>query len=80
MGDKVRITNHICLASFECGPSCQVESKRLAYAAGVRTVPGFLGDVRDVSHAVDLSQEIGFPLMLKASAGGGGKGMRVAKK
>ena len=56
----------------------KIESKKLADAAGVNTVPGYLGALEDAEAAVKVSEEIGFPVMIKASAGGGGKGMRVA--
>ena len=56
----------------------KIESKRAAAAAGVSTVPGFLGVIESADHAVRIAEGIGFPVMLKASAGGGGKGMRVA--
>jgi len=56
----------------------KIESKRLAKAAGVNTVPGYLGVIRDADEAVEIAREIGYPVMIKASAGGGGKGMRVA--
>ncbi|MEO6041999.1 MAG: acetyl/propionyl/methylcrotonyl-CoA carboxylase subunit alpha [Croceibacterium sp.] len=56
----------------------KIESKRLALAAGVNVVPGFVGEIADTSHAVRIAGEIGYPVMLKASAGGGGKGMRLA--
>ena len=56
----------------------KIESKKFASAAKVSTVPGFLGVIEDAAHAVTISDEIGYPVMLKASAGGGGKGMRVA--
>ncbi len=57
----------------------KIESKKAAHAARVSTVPGFLGVIADAEHAVRIAEEIGFPVMLKASAGGGGKGMRVAQ-
>ena len=57
----------------------KIESKKLADKAGVSTVPGFLGVIKDVAHAKKISGEIGYPVMLKASAGGGGKGMRIAR-
>jgi propionyl-CoA carboxylase alpha chain len=57
----------------------KIESKKLADKAGVSTVPGFLGVIKDVAHAKKIAKEIGFPVMLKASAGGGGKGMRIAR-
>jgi propionyl-CoA carboxylase alpha chain len=56
----------------------KIESKKAAAAAGVSTVPGFLGVIEDAAHATAIADEIGYPVMLKASAGGGGKGMRIA--
>ncbi|MBA4163339.1 MAG: acetyl/propionyl-CoA carboxylase subunit alpha [Erythrobacter sp.] len=56
----------------------KIESKKLALAAGVNVVPGFVGEIEDTEHAVRISDEIGYPVMMKASAGGGGKGMRLA--
>jgi len=56
----------------------KIESKKFANAAKVSTVPGFLGIIEDADHAVKIANEIGYPVMLKASAGGGGKGMRIA--
>jgi len=56
----------------------KITSKKLAQEAGVNTIPGYTGTVRDADHAVSVAQDIGYPVMLKASAGGGGKGMRVA--
>jgi propionyl-CoA carboxylase alpha chain len=56
----------------------KIESKKLAKAAGVNVVPGFLGDIADTEEAVKIAGEIGYPVMMKASAGGGGKGMRLA--
>jgi propionyl-CoA carboxylase alpha chain len=56
----------------------KVESKKLALAAGVNVVPGFVGEIADTEHAVRIAGEIGYPVMMKASAGGGGKGMRLA--
>jgi len=56
----------------------KLASKRLATAAGVSGIPGFDGVIENVDHCVQLSQEIGYPVMVKASAGGGGKGMRIA--
>ncbi len=56
----------------------KIESKKLAKAAGVSTVPGYLGVIADDEEAVKIAREIGYPVMIKASAGGGGKGMRVA--
>jgi len=56
----------------------KIESKKLAQAAGVSVVPGFIGEIRDTSHAVEIANGITYPVMMKASAGGGGKGMRLA--
>jgi propionyl-CoA carboxylase alpha chain len=56
----------------------KIESKKFAAAAKVSTVPGWLGEITDVDHAVKIAEEIGYPVMIKASAGGGGKGMRIA--
>ncbi len=56
----------------------KIESKKLAKQAGVNVVPGFVGEIEDTEHAVRISNEIGYPVMMKASAGGGGKGMRLA--
>src|SRR5215831_17585246 len=56
----------------------KIESKKFAQKAGVSTVPGHIGEIDDVAHATRISKEIGYPVMLKASAGGGGKGIRVA--
>jgi propionyl-CoA carboxylase alpha chain len=56
----------------------KIESKKLASAAGVSTVPGYLGIIADADAAAKAAQDIGYPVMIKASAGGGGKGMRIA--
>ncbi len=56
----------------------KIESKKLAKAAGVSTVPGYMGVIKDADEAVKIAKEIGYPVMIKASAGGGGKGMRLA--
>jgi propionyl-CoA carboxylase alpha chain len=56
----------------------KIESKKLALKAGVNVVPGFVGEIEDTEHAVRIASEIGYPVMMKASAGGGGKGMRLA--
>src|SRR5947209_1856934 len=56
----------------------KIESKKAAARAKVSTVPGFLGVIEDEKHAVRIAGEIGYPVMIKASAGGGGKGMRIA--
>ncbi|HJU15440.1 MAG TPA: acetyl/propionyl/methylcrotonyl-CoA carboxylase subunit alpha [Stellaceae bacterium] len=57
----------------------KIESKKLAHAAGVATVPGRLDVIPDAEQAVEIARDIGYPVMIKASAGGGGKGMRIAR-
>jgi propionyl-CoA carboxylase alpha chain len=57
----------------------KIESKKAAAKAKVTTVPGHLGVIADETHAVKIADEIGYPVMIKASAGGGGKGMRIAQ-
>ena len=56
----------------------KITSKKIAQEAGVSTVPGYMGLIEDADEAVKISGEIGYPVMIKASAGGGGKGMRIA--
>ena len=56
----------------------KITSKKIAQAAGVSTVPGHMGLIDDGEHAVKIASQIGYPVMIKASAGGGGKGMRIA--
>ena len=56
----------------------KIESKKFAVKAGISVVPGHVGEIDDTAHAIRISEEIGYPVMLKASAGGGGKGIRVA--
>jgi propionyl-CoA carboxylase alpha chain len=56
----------------------KIESKKLAQKAGVNVVPGHLGDIATTAEAVKIAHDIGYPVMMKASAGGGGKGMRLA--
>ncbi len=56
----------------------KIESKKLALKAGVNVVPGFVGEIDSTEHAVEIANGIGYPVMMKASAGGGGKGMRLA--
>ena len=56
----------------------KIESKKFAQAAGVSCVPGHIGEIADTAEAVTISEQIGYPVMIKASAGGGGKGIRVA--
>ena len=57
----------------------KITSKLIAEKAGVNVIPGYTDVVIDADHAASVSQEIGYPVMIKASAGGGGKGMRVAR-
>ena len=57
----------------------KIESKKAAAKAKVSTVPGYLGVIEDDKHAVKIADDIGYPVMIKASAGGGGKGMRIAQ-
>jgi propionyl-CoA carboxylase alpha subunit len=56
----------------------KIESKKLAQKAGVSTVPGYLHAIADAEEAVKIAGKVGYPVMIKASAGGGGKGMRIA--
>lgn len=56
----------------------KIESKLIAQKAKVNTIPGFEGIIKDADHCVELAKKIGYPVMIKASAGGGGKGMRMA--
>ena len=56
----------------------KIQSKKFATDSGVSTVPGFLDVIKDADDAVKISKQVGYPVMIKASAGGGGKGMRVA--
>ncbi len=56
----------------------KIESKKFANAANVSTVPGYIGVIENSDEAVKIADEIGYPVMIKASAGGGGKGMRIA--
>ncbi|MGB5558408.1 MAG: acetyl-CoA carboxylase biotin carboxylase subunit, partial [Paracoccaceae bacterium] len=56
----------------------KITSKKLAAEAGVSTVPGYMGVIADADEAVKISNQVGYPVMIKASAGGGGKGMRIA--
>jgi propionyl-CoA carboxylase alpha chain len=57
----------------------KIESKKLAREAGVNMVPGVLEVIKDAEHCVKIAREVGYPVMIKASAGGGGKGMRIAR-
>jgi propionyl-CoA carboxylase alpha chain len=56
----------------------KIESKKLARESKVNTVPGFLGEVHDEQEGLKIAHSIGYPVMIKASHGGGGKGMRIA--
>ncbi|WP_312529122.1 acetyl/propionyl/methylcrotonyl-CoA carboxylase subunit alpha [Paracoccus sp. (in: a-proteobacteria)] len=56
----------------------KITSKKIAQEAGVSTVPGYMGLIADAEEAVKIAQQVGYPVMIKASAGGGGKGMRIA--
>lgn len=56
----------------------KITSKKIAQEAGVNTVPGHMGVIKDEDEALSISERIGYPVMIKASAGGGGKGMRIA--
>ncbi|MBT8460441.1 MAG: acetyl/propionyl/methylcrotonyl-CoA carboxylase subunit alpha [Boseongicola sp.] len=56
----------------------KITSKKIAQEAGVSTVPGYMGLIEDAEDAVKISNDVGYPVMIKASAGGGGKGMRIA--
>ncbi|MEM1006281.1 MAG: biotin carboxylase N-terminal domain-containing protein, partial [Pseudomonadota bacterium] len=56
----------------------KITSKKIAQDANVSTVPGYMGLIEDADEAVKISNDVGYPVMIKASAGGGGKGMRIA--
>lgn len=58
----------------------KITAKKVAIEAGVDTIPGYMGVIKDATEATTIASEIGFPIMIKAAAGGGGKGMRVVKK
>ena len=55
----------------------KIEAKKIAKKAGVSIIPGYMGEIKDIKHATKIASKIGYPIMLKAAAGGGGKGMRV---
>ena len=57
----------------------KIASKQLAQRAGVNVIPGYDGVIESTAHALTVAQEIGYPVMIKASAGGGGKGLRIAR-
>jgi propionyl-CoA carboxylase alpha chain len=69
------------------GPSVQavramgdkIEAKKLAARAGVSTVPGYMGTIKDAGEAASIAESVGYPVMVKAAAGGGGKGMRIVR-
>jgi len=56
----------------------KIESKKLAKKSGVNMIPGYLGEIEDTTKAKEIANQLGYPIMVKASAGGGGKGMRIA--
>jgi propionyl-CoA carboxylase alpha chain len=56
----------------------KIQSKLIAKASGVNCIPGYDGEVETVKEAISIANQIGYPVMVKASAGGGGKGMRIA--
>ncbi|MDR2977950.1 MAG: ATP-grasp domain-containing protein [Rickettsiales bacterium] len=55
----------------------KITAKESARKAGVNVVPGYMGKINDATHAASVAEEIGFPVMLKAASGGGGKGMKI---
>lgn len=57
----------------------KIEAKKIAKSAGVNVVPGYLADIKNVKEALKIAGKIGYPIMLKAAAGGGGKGMRIVR-
>jgi propionyl-CoA carboxylase alpha chain len=57
----------------------KIEAKKIAQSAGVSVIPGYIGAIETEKHAIKIAKSIGYPIMLKAAAGGGGKGMRVVK-
>ena len=66
-------------ASSMKGLGDKITSKEIAKKAGVNIVPGYQGEVENEEHVMEIAKDIGFPVMIKASAGGGGKGMRIAR-
>src|SRR5438094_6245209 len=56
----------------------KIASKRLAGKTSVGTIPGYVGEVENANHAMQIARDVGYPVLIKASAGGGGKGMRLA--
>jgi propionyl-CoA carboxylase alpha chain len=61
------------------GMGDKIASKKLAEKAKVSTIPGYTDVIRDAAHAAEVAKKVGYPVMIKASAGGGGKGLRVAR-
>ena len=61
------------------GMGDKIAAKKLAEQAGVSTIPGFTDVIRDAAHAATVARKVGYPVMIKASAGGGGKGLRIAR-
>lgn len=57
----------------------KIEAKKIAIDSGVSTVPGYMGTINNVQQAIEIAEKIGFPIIIKAAAGGGGRGMRVVK-
>ena len=57
----------------------KIQSKKIAQQAGVNVIPGYQGEVKDLDQAMAIARDIGYPVMIKASSGGGGKGMRIAR-
>ena len=57
----------------------KIEAKKIAKSAGVNIIPGYIGAIKTEKHAIKIAKSIGYPIMLKAAAGGGGKGMRIVK-
>ncbi len=57
----------------------KIEAKKIAIDSGVSTVPGYMGTINNVDQAIEIAEQIGFPVIIKAAAGGGGRGMRVVK-
>lgn len=57
----------------------KLEAKRLAKLAGVNVIPGYDGLLQNDDHCIEIARKIGYPVMIKAASGGGGKGMRIAQ-
>ena len=57
----------------------KIEAKKIAIEAGVSTVPGYIGTISTITQAINIAEQIGFPIIIKATAGGGGRGMRIVK-